>query len=197
MPRKPRQLIDHGCYHLIARGNNRQPILGQEEAFRDFLHELKLAKERYPSKIYHYCLMSNHVHLLVEIERGDYLPKFMQRVLQGYGRRYQKRTGYIGHVWQGRYKSPFVDKESYFLEAGRYIERNPLRAKIVDDLSDYRWSSYLYYAYGRHDSLVEEDPYYCRLDPDLSKRQEQYRDFVRLRSPYDTVLDQEFLEKPF
>jgi putative transposase len=197
MPRPPRQLVDGGCYHLIARGNNRWFLFTQDEEFTYFLDCLGRAKTRYPAKLYHYCVMSNHLHLLLEIAVGEQLPKFMQFVLQGYGRWYQTRQTYIGHVWQGRYKSPFVTKESYFLEAGRYLERNPLRAKLVEALTDYPWSSYAFYAHGTPNVLVDEDPYYAALGRDPYHRQEAYRDFVRLESPYTAVLDATFLDQPF
>ena len=197
MPRLPRQLKDHGCYHLIARGNNKQFLFKEEEAFLYFLDLIKRTKERYPAKLYHYCIMSNHIHLLVEIKEGLQLPKFMQSLLQGYGRWYAKRHRYTGHAWQGRYKSPLVDQESYYLEAGRYIERNPVRAKMVKDLKDYPWSSYLAYAYGRHDSLLDEDPYYSQLGSTPADRQLAYREFVSLGSPYAPILARELVEAPF
>ncbi|MBI4597112.1 MAG: transposase [Candidatus Omnitrophica bacterium] len=197
MPRLPRVLVDGGCYHVIARGNNRQFLFTTDEAFWYFLDLLARAKARYPARLYHYCLMSNHLHLLLEIERGVALPKFMQFILQGYGRWYQARVGHSGHVWQGRYKSPVVAQESYYLEAGRYIERNPLRAKLVTNLSDYSWSSYRYYAEGLANPLVEDDPYYSQLGPDPHRRQAAYRDFVRLESPYAPLLDAELVERPF
>ena len=197
MTRLPRQLLDGGCYHLIARGNNRQFLLTEEAAFRYFLDLLARAKARYPAKLYHYCLMSNHIHLLLEIFTAEHLPKFMQLVLQGYARWYGKRQRYSGHVWQGRYKSPLISQESYYLEAGRYIERNPLRARIVQDLRDYPWSSYLTYAYGLVNPLLDEDPYYAQLGSTASQRQAAYRDFVRLESPYAPMLDRELVEAPF
>ena len=197
MTRPPRQLLDGGCYHLIARGNNRQFLLTEDTAFRYFLDLLARAKTTYPARLYHYCLMSNHVHLLLEIATAEHLPKFMQLVLQGYARWYGKRHSYSGHVWQGRYKSPLVAKESYYLEAGRYIERNPLRAKLIDDLKDYPWSSYPTYAYGRANALLEEDPYYAQLGLTPAERQSAYRDFVRLESPYAPMLDKELVEAPF
>ncbi len=70
MARPPRHLLDGGCYHVIARGNNRQFLLSEEPAFRYFLDLLARAKTRYPAKLYHYCLMSNHIHLLLEIGAG-------------------------------------------------------------------------------------------------------------------------------
>ena len=197
MARPPRQLLDNGCYHLIARGNNRQFLLHEAAAFGYFLDLLARAKARYPAKLYHYCLMSNHIHLLLEIETAEHLPKVMQSILQGYARWYAKRQGYSGHVWQGRYKSPLVSQESYYLEAGRYIERNPLRAKLVKELQEYPWSSYGFYACGLPDALVDKDPYYARLGQTTTARQVAYRDFVRLESPYTTILDTELMEAPF
>ena len=197
MARPPRQLLDGGCYHVIARGNNRQFLLTEETAFRYFLALLGRVKARYPAKLYHYCLMSNHIHLLIEIGEGQHLPKFMQGVLQGYARWYGKRQGYSGHVWQGRYKSPLISQESYYLEAGRYIERNPLRARLVHDLKDSPWSSYSVYAHGNRNPLVDVDLYYAQLGSSAPARQAAYRDFVRLESPYALMLDKELVETPF
>ena len=197
MPRPPRDLLDGGCYHLIARGNNRQFLFTTADQFRYFLDLLARGQTRYPAQLYHYCLMSNHLHLLLTIALGPQLPKFMQFLLQGYGRWYATRQPYVGHVWQGRYKSPRVATESYYLEAGRYIERNPLRAQMVRDLCAYPWSSYAYYATGQADPLVTEDPYYATLGGTATERQAAYRDFVRLEHPYDALLDRELVEAAF
>ena len=83
------------------------------------------------------------------------------------------------------------------MEAGRYIERNPLRAKMVKDLKDYPWSSYSAYAYGNQDSLLDEDPYYAQLGTTAIDRQLAYRTFVSLESPYAPILDRELVEAPF
>jgi putative transposase len=172
-------------------------VFTQPAAFEHFLFLLLRAKRRYPSRLYHYCLMSNHIHFLLQIDRAEHLPKLMQGLLQGYGRWYKHRQPFSGHLWQGRYKSPLVSHESYFLEAGRYIERNPLRAKLVADLKDYRWSSYPVYAHGVVDPLVDEDPYYALLAKTPVARQQAYQEFVRLDSPYAPVLDAHFLETAF
>ena len=197
MPRPARPLVDHGCYHIIARGNNRQWLFTTPAAFRQFLQLITVAKTRYPAQLYHYCLMSNHIHLLLEIAVGTQLPTFMQAVLHGFSRWYRHRQPYVGHVWQGRYKSPLVARESYYLEAGRYIERNPLRAGLVQELRAYPWSSYASYAHGARDPLVDEDPYYARLGRTPSERQAAYRTFIDQESPYAPLLDEELLERPF
>jgi putative transposase len=197
MPRKPRQLLDNGFYHVIARGNNRLFLFGVEDGFERFKALLIGAKVKYPYKLFHYCLMTNHFHLLIQIEQAISLPKLMQSLLFEYSRWYRKHTGYVGHLWQGRYKSPIIDKESYLLECGRYIERNPLRAGIVTEAKDYRWSSYRYYALGEFNELVDEDPCYQNLGSDLVVRRQRYVEFISLNGPYDYMVDNSLMEAHF
>jgi len=195
MPSAPRPLIDGGCYHVIARGNNRQRVFQDKLAFEYFLKSLQAMKDRYPVRLYHYCLMPNHIHFLLQIANGPHLPKLMHGLLRGFARWFQHRTSYVGHVWQARFKSPMVNDESYFLEVGRYIERNPIRAGLVDDLREYPWSSYSYYAYGMRDDLVDEDPYYAQIGSNGQGRQRAYRDFVKISGPYEGLLDEVLLKR--
>lgn len=197
MPRKPRQLVDGGYYHLIARGNNRLFLFAVPQGFAMFTQLLAQAKAKYPWKLLHYCLMTNHLHLLGRIEHGSDLPKLMQFLLFEYSRWYRKATGYTGHLWQGRYKSPLIDRDSYLLECGRYIERNPVRAGLVEQAEDYPWSSYRYYASGAPDPVVDPDPLYAPLGPEAAIRQQRYREFVRLDGPYDKVVDEALVETYF
>ncbi len=197
MPRKPRQLLDGAYYHLIARGNNRRFVLAVPEGFQTFTQLLADAKAKYPWRLFHYCLMSNHVHLLGHLTHGADLPKLMQYLLFEYSRWYRKTINYVGHLWQGRYKSPLIDRDSYLLECGRYIERNPLCAGLVERAEDYRWSSYRYYALSALDPLIDEDPYYSTLGPTAAIRQQRYREFVQLDGPYDKLVDQVLVETYF
>lgn len=197
MPRGHRQLIDNGHYHLIARGNNRLFIFPMRQAFLKFKELILTSKGKYPWKLSHYCIMSNHIHLLGQIERGKDMPKLMQFLLFEYSRWYRSQFEYVGHLWQGRYKSPIIQKESYFLECGRYIERNPLRAGIVKSAEDYEWSSYRHYAFGVEDSLVDGDLYYSELGANPEDRQREYREFVKLDGPYDKLVDTTLLKTFF
>ncbi len=197
MPRKPRALAEGGYYHLIARGNNRLFLFEVPEGFETFQRLLARSKTKYPWRLSHYYVMANHLHLLGQIARGPDLPKLMQFLLFEYSRWYRKQTGYVGHLWQGRYKSPLIKTESYFLECGRYIERNPLRAKLVQRAEDYPWSSYRHYAFGQTDPLVDDDPYYVQLGPDPLLRQQRYREFVKLEGPYDRLVDDALVEAHF
>lgn len=197
MPRKPRKLVDGGYYHLIARGNNRLFLFSLKEGFKVFKELLLESKKKFDWKLLHYCLMSNHFHLLARMGMGEDLPKLMQYLLFEYSRWYRKETDYAGHVWQGRYKSPFIEQESYLLECGRYIERNPIRAGLVRSAEDYLWSSYSHYALGKNDELIDENPYYAQWGQDAAARQDYYKKFVRLDGPYDKMLDKDFLEEHF
>ena len=193
MPRKSRMFLDGGYYHLIARGNNRMYLFGVKDGFKVFKEYLSESKIKFNWKLSHYCLMSNHVHLLGQIETGKDLPRLMQFLLFGYSRWYREQTKYLGHVWQGRYKSPLIEKESYFLECGRYIERNPGRAKMVDSPEDLAYSSYRVYAYGRKDDLVSLSVAYLGISEDERVRQEVYRNRVEATRPYEEILDKKLM----
>ena len=197
MPRKPRQLLDGGYYHLIARGNNRLFVFSRGGGYDRFKELMMESKKKYAWKLMHYCLMSNHFHLLGQIETGKELPRLMQYLLFEYSRWYRKAGEYVGHLWQGRYKSPLIERESYFLECGRYIERNPVRAGLVKDAKSYKWSSYNYYAYGKTDPLIDVDPYYESRGVTADERQRNYRDYVRLDGPYDKMMDQALVDAYF
>ena len=104
----------------------------------------------------------------------------MHDLLLQYSRWYQKKTGHIGYLWQGRYKANLIDRESYMLECGRYIERNPVRAGIVTQAEQYLYSSSRYYVSGEPDPLVEPDPYYENMGNYPKERQSRYREFLQL-----------------
>lgn len=129
-------------------------------------------------KIYHYCLMPNHVHLMVWVDEASNLSRFMQRVNGKYAYYYKRRHKYIGHLWQDRFKSKIIDKESYLAQCGKYIELNPVRAKLVESPEGYFYSSYRHYALGVPDKLVDENPLFLSLDIDPDKRKGFYRDIL-------------------
>ena len=182
MPRKPRQLENNAVYHLISRGNNRLGIFEVEGGYQHFLELMRLAKIRFNWRMYHYCLMPNHFHLMAEVPLGEDLPRLMHYLLTQYARWYRFQTVYQGHLWTGRYRSPIINRESYMLECGRYIERNPVRARIASYPEAYLWSSYRFYGLGKPDKLIDEDPYYTSFGASSWERQKNYRAFVELPS---------------
>ena len=142
MPRIERGLVDGGVYHVLNRGNARQTVFNDGIDYRTFVSLVKEGKSRHAVSIFAYCLMPNHFHLVVQPEHGEELSRFMQWLLTSHVRRYHQRRGTSGHVWQGRYKSFLIQRDAHLLVVIRYVERNPVRAGLVDSAADWRWSSH-------------------------------------------------------
>jgi len=190
MPRKARHIIDNGYYHITTRGNNRRKVFQCDDDYFRILDIIKLYIDKYQVQILHYCLMPNHLYFLLHALRSVDLPKFMQGILQVYANYFHRRYDSVGFLFQNRYKSIHIEKESYLLECARYIERNPVLAKICDDPKDYSWSSYLFYAEGRESRLIEKpNPCFSDLASNPSDRQRMFRDFVLKERPYDHIID--------
>lgn len=180
MPRTARIAPKEQAYHILTRGNNRQDVFKGEKDYQKYLELLLQYKERYRFKLYHYVLMRNHVHLVLEtVDRGGSLAEIMKGINLSYAQYYKGRYRHIGHFWQDRYKSILVSKDKYLLACGSYVELNPVRAKIVEAPRDYKWSSYNAYAYGKKDTIVDEHPIYKQLSEDIAERRKKYREFVK------------------
>lgn len=175
MPRTARLLVDQEVYHVITRGNNRQPIFHDDDDYTTYLRLLVRAKKERAVSLYHYVLMPNHVHLVVRATTGLGLRKMMQEVNQRYSHHYRRRYRYVGHLWQGRFKSLLIERESYLLQCGKYIELNPVRAGLVPCAADYRWASYHVYADGTTSDLVDPDPVYLAISDSPPVRAAYYR----------------------
>ena len=179
MPRQPRLVAAGYPHHIILRGNNRSAIFHNDGDRRFFIECLKGTKGKTKSRMYSYCFMSNHVHLLIEpsTEQG------LSNMVQSLGRRYvqyiNKKYKRTGTLWEGRFKSSLVSKDSYLIACSRYIELNPVRAKMVKHPKDYPWSSYGFRAEGKKDSLLDEDPIYRGLGKTPKERQIRYKEWFK------------------
>lgn len=142
MPSGPRLVLDGACYHIIAKGNHGQIIFKSEDDFERYLIGLKKYKKRYDFKLYGYCLMINHVHILGEIDDSKNLSKFMHGLTRSYTAYFNKKYKITGQLWQGRFKSKVIIKDDYLIDCINYIELNPVRANIVRAPHQYFWSSY-------------------------------------------------------
>ncbi|MCM8763122.1 MAG: transposase [Candidatus Omnitrophica bacterium] len=143
MPRGPRVLMKNVCYHLIARGNQKQDIFREEEDFKVYLLKLRKYKIKYHFQIYGYCLMPNHVHIMGEIKQPSNLAKFMHGINRSYTEYFNKKYNMVGHLWQDRFKSKIIVRDRYLLDCIQYIELNPVRAEITKTPAEYKWSSFL------------------------------------------------------
>jgi putative transposase len=148
MSRAWRIEYEGALYHLLSRGNEGKDIFGDNRDRTIFLDTVGEMSQRFEMSVYAYVLMRNHYHLMVRTERAN-LKKAMHWFGTTYTQRFNMRHSRNGHLFQGRYKSILVQNDAYLLQLSCYIHRNPLRAGVVKRLADYRWSSYLVYAYGR------------------------------------------------
>ena len=180
MPRIARIAPKEHVYHVLTRGNNRQDVFKEKKDYEKYLEILQRYKEKYKFKLYHYVLMTNHIHLVIEpTEKGGDLAEIMKGINLSYAQSYKGKYKHIGHFWQDRYKSIIVSKDNYLFACGSYVELNPVRARMVEDPKEYKWGSYNTYAYGKKDPLVDEHPIYRNLSDEEKERRKKYREFVR------------------
>jgi putative transposase len=141
VPRPPRIAPAGSIFHITARGNRRQLIFLDDDDRRWFLRLFARAVEKYNWRCHAYCLMGNHMHLLIELE-DETLSEGMQWLFGRYAQDFNWRHGYDGHVFQGRFKSESVESNWHLLELSRYIVLNPVRAGICAAAAEWPWSSY-------------------------------------------------------
>ncbi len=140
MPRIARVVIPDFPHHITQRGNRNQRTFFSDDDKRFYLYLLKEQLKKVPIKIWSYCLMDNHVHFVAVPQKSEDLALFFGEVHQKYSFMINKREGWRGYLWQGRFSS-FVMDEPYLYSAMRYVEQNPVKAGIVEKAADYDWSS--------------------------------------------------------
>jgi len=141
VPRIPRGQQGGFAYHVINRGNARATVFRKAQDYEAFLSLLGEAKRRHGVKIFGFCLMPNHFHLVVEPTHGNGLSQFMQWLLTSHVRRYHKHYVSSGHVWQGRFKSFPVQRDEHLITVLRYVLQNPVRAGLASTAEEWFWSS--------------------------------------------------------
>jgi len=170
----------------MTRGNNRNVVFKCKEDYLYFLKLIGKYKQKHPFDLYHYCLMPNHTHLLVQTKRARDFSLFMKKLNLAYFHHYKRSYDWVGHLWQDRYKSQAVGKDDYFIQCGKYIELNPVRKKIVTKPEDYEYSSYKLYAKGVANPLVTTDFLYNELGRTAKDRQGKYHELLVSQIVEDT-----------
>jgi putative transposase len=178
MGRLPRLIADGLVYHALNRGNNGAIVFARAVDFQQFLQALAQTRERFPFRLYAYCLMNNHFHLVLEPEAGQSVSRIVQSLTVTHTWHYHKTRGTSGHVWQGRFKSPAIATDEHLLTVMRYVESNPFRAGLVGDLADYPWSSYRAHGLGESLPLVDEAPVWSSLGRSEAARQAYWRKWL-------------------
>lgn len=179
MARLPRLTVPGYPHHIIQRGNNRQAIFGGTADYELLLGLVDEHARKQHVAIHGYVLMSNHFHLLATPETEEGIPQLMQAVGRGYVRNFNLRHGRTGTLWEGRYRSTVIQAERYLLACMVYMDLNPVRAGMVADPADYRWSSHEHYTGRRVDKLITPHPLYWELGNTPFARDEAYAALVR------------------
>ncbi|NOY73791.1 MAG: transposase [Gammaproteobacteria bacterium] len=161
MPRLARVVFAGIPHHITQRGNRREDVFFSDEDRKKYLTWLKEYCQRHDVELLAYCLMTNHVHL-VAVPRGvDDLQRVLKPLHMRYAQRINRERGWKGHLWQGRFFSSPLD-ESYLWAAMRYVERNPVRAKIVTKAEQYAWSSAEAHCKLKKGTVLTQNPYWLK-----------------------------------
>ncbi|MCI9216448.1 transposase [Lachnospiraceae bacterium 42-17] len=140
MPRRPRQKSATNCYHVVVRGLNKIAVFQDKREKTRILNLIRENYEKYNIKVYAYCIMSNHFHLLLEAELKE-LASFMAKIIASFAHYYNYKHNRTGYVFQGRFKSQCIENGSYFWSCLRYIHLNPVKAGMCKSIEDYVQSS--------------------------------------------------------
>lgn len=179
MPRIARIKEENAIYHVMSRGNNREPILSSEEDKIRYLETLKRYKERYQIQIYAYCVMDNHVHVIID-SNGQDISKIVHGINVSYAQYINRKYKRCGHIFQDRFKSEIIDNDEYMLTASQYIHDNPVRAGMTKTAKEYKWSSIGIYG-GEKDKykLVNEEYILKYFSEDKAKARELYFEYMK------------------
>ena len=179
MPRKARVLVPNYPHHIVQRGHNKKEVFRVKQDYQYYLDNLKEWKEALGIKLYAWCLMTNHIHIIAE--PGDdamTISQMMKRVNGKQSAFVNRLEGRTGTLWEGRYKASPIQRDAYLLSCVRYVELNPLTAGLVGDLEAYPWSSYPERAGLEKRTMLDLDCCYLGLGQTERKRLNRYREFL-------------------
>ncbi len=180
MPRTARIILPNYPHHIIQRGHNRQAVFAGEDDYRYYLENLAEWKERFGCKVYAFCLMTNHVHLVVEPgEDAESLSRLMKRLAGRQTRFVNRLEDRSGTLWEGRFKSSPIESNAYLLACCRYVEMNPVFAGMCDDPAAYPWSSCRSKVSSRQFPWLDDDPLYLDFGASDDERRLRYREFLQ------------------
>ncbi|MCW8275666.1 transposase [Pseudomonas sp. PCH199] len=189
MPRTGRVVLPNFPHHVVQRGHNRQVVFATADDFEHYLSDLRELKDSFGVSVYAYCLMTNHVHLLlVPSDTPSSLGQLMKALAARMTRYRNRLEGRSGTLWESRYKSSLVQSDTYLLACTRYIELNPVRAHIVSRAEDYPWSSYrLRVEESAKNNWLDHDPCFNALGTTELARRNRYKEFLEQVAPKGEV----------
>ncbi len=180
MPRYPRLFIQDVPLHIVQRGHDRQPVFFKPADYSYYLSNLQEKRDDFAIRVHAYCLMTNHVHLIITPGEDANSVSGLMRVLAARQTRYiNKRLTRTGTLLESRFKASPIDSDFYLLACYRYVERNPVRAGLVEHAADYHWSSFRFNAALERNSWLDRSETYQALGRTEADRVIAYRDLIR------------------
>ena len=190
MPRTARILLPHTPHHIVQRGHNRSAVFVQTRDYLYYLDNLIEWSAKLNVKVHSFCLMSNHIHLILEPKDDtSTVSKLMKRLAARQCRYVNRLENRTGSIWDGRFKCSPIERDAYLLQCCRYVELNPVKARIVSQPEDYSWSSYSQRVASKLPAWMGPDNVLPLVATDARRAAELYKEFVALGCP-----DQEFIE---
>lgn len=188
MGRLPRVLIPGLPHHVVQRGHDLNAVFVETADYEYYLENLIEYKAQYDVSVYAYCLMTNHVHLILEPRaEGSAISSLMRRLSARQARRVNRLERRTGTLWSGRFKSSIIDTDRYLLACLRYVELNPVRAGIVSQPGDYRWSSYAQQVGMCNNVWIDPHPLAPGPESRRAECRRAYREFVAAAVPADEI----------
>lgn len=177
MARPPRLQFPGAVSHITIRAAEGRPVLGTDALKTQFLQDVEWVHSRMPFQLLAYCLMSNHIHLLIAMVEAEF-SRIMHRILTRFAMRFNIQQEHVGHVFQSRFNSSLCLNDPYLMELLRYVHMNPVKAGLVARPEDWPWSSHLEYVGRRMGTLVEPAMGLGLFHPDVEVARRLYAQFV-------------------
>lgn len=181
MPRKARLLVPNCPHHIVQRGHNRNTVFVADDDYQFYLENLFEWKVKLGIKVYAWCLMTNHVHLIVEPgDDAKTISELMKRLAGRQSALVNKLEKRTGSLWDGRFKASPIQRDEYMLPCLRYVEMNPVRANMVVGPRQYRWSSYRERMGLEKKHRIDVDPTFLSLGESEEARRARYMEYVKV-----------------
>ena len=194
MPRQARMKGEFSTYHIIQRGNDKKEIFLSDIDKRKFIGIMEKMKDKYNFIIYAYCLMDNHIHLLIN-DNGNDISKLIKSINVSYVVYFNRRYKRCGHLFQNRFISDIIAEDTHLLEVSKYIHNNPVKAKMVQAPEDYCWSSFYAYLNNLSD-IVDVDTILGHISNIRNRAISEYKRYVTLQEDYTNYTLSSLLSTP-
>lgn len=181
MPRAKRVLGDNITYHVVSNCNANEFLFSKGEHFEKFLNHLGECSQKFSFSLHAYCLMHSHIHLILTTSHGIHLDKVMYEICQRFSFQYNKNQRRSGHFWKNRYFCRIINNDIYGLVCLRYLHRNPVRAGLVVNPTDWPWSCVRFYTFGEMNLLLNPLPSYLGLAQDKVWRCWFYKNWLETK----------------